>query len=107
VDHVRDLYTKDGFADWFEDEYQLATQLYKAHRIAEIRHPEMKKLNQDEIFEKVQKKYRTVWYNLFRDNDMMEEIQKDVRRTRQELGFFIKPLNINRELTESERKIVD
>jgi hypothetical protein len=35
---------------------------------------------------------------------MMEEIQKDVRRTRQEIGFFIKPLKLNRELTEDERK---
>lgn len=48
-----------------------------------------------------------MWYNLFRDQDMMEEIQKDVRRTRQEIGFFIKPLKLNRELSEQERKQVD
>lgn len=38
---------------------------------------------------------------------MMEEIQKDVRRTRQEIGFFIKPLKLQRELTPEEKKQVD
>jgi hypothetical protein len=104
---VQSIYEKDGDHETFEEEYKLAASIYKSHRIAEIRNPKMKKLNQDEIFEKISKKYRTVWYNLFRDQDMMEEIQKDVRRTRQEIGFFIKPLNINRELTDEERKKVD
>ena len=104
INQVRQLYEKDGNQDSFDEEYKIASSIYKTHRIAEIRNPKMKKLNQDEIFEKISKQYRTVWYNLFRDQDMMEEIQKDVRRTRQEIGFFIKPLKLNRELTEDERK---
>ena len=33
------------------------------------------------------------WDEFFDDMDLLEEIQKDIRRTRSELQFFIKPLD--------------
>jgi hypothetical protein len=49
------MYEKDGNQDSFDEEYKLAASIYKTHRIAEIRNPKAKKLNQDEIFEKISK----------------------------------------------------
>ena len=45
------------------------------------------------------KKFQNEWNNFFADHDLWDEIWKDVRRTRTEIGFFKLPLDSNRKLT--------
>jgi len=66
-------------------------------RIDEIRNYKDKKAihqmhYEKEIFEQIEEKYRPIWKTYFRDQEIWEEINKDVRRTRSETGYFEKPL---------------
>jgi len=33
------------------------------------------------------------WHNFFKDEDILDEIEKDVKRTRTELEFFSRPID--------------
>lgn len=44
--------------------------------------------------ETINPEFRQYWDSFFKDKDLMEEIQKDVRRTRSNLNFFSKPLDV-------------
>jgi hypothetical protein len=45
------------------------------------------------------KKFEAEWETFFTDNELWDEIWKDVRRTRTEIGFFRLPLDTNKTLT--------
>lgn len=34
------------------------------------------------------------WYGYFDDQDVLDEIEKDVKRTRSEISFFCKPVDM-------------
>lgn len=55
--------------------------------------------DKEKIAELPAKKFQNEWNNFFADHDLWDEIWKDVRRTRTEIGFFKLPLDSNRKLT--------
>ena len=66
--------------------------MYKQLRIDEIRAARKNKKKEEENKEKIEKRvpqHWDVWLNFMRDQDTLDEIQKDIRRTRSELQYFI------------------
>lgn len=87
-----------GDKDKFKIDFVVAKKAFKKLRIDEIRnYRDKKKLNElnneQEVFFEIEEKYRTIWRKYFRDQDILDEIEKDVRRTRSETGYFQKALN--------------
>ena len=74
VDDLELLYEKNGDFEQFKDDFLVASKTYKEYRISVIRNPKLKKHSPDEILGVVDPKYRGQWYQLFRDQDLAEEI---------------------------------
>lgn len=74
VDDLRQLYEKNGNVEKFEDEFKLASKTYREYRISVIRNPKMKRYSHDEILGNIDAKYRGDWFQLFKDQDLAEEI---------------------------------
>jgi len=55
--------------------------------------------------ETIPKDIQKVWNAFYSDMDLMEEIQKDIRRTRSDLNFFISPIDSrDKPKNEAEKK---
>ena len=90
---LEDVYQNDK--ELFDKDFKSAKAAFKQLRIDEIRnYKDKKKLheldNQQDIFNDIDEKYRQIWKKYFRDQDIYEEIEKDVRRTRSETKYFTK-----------------
>ena len=88
----------------FEKDLGIAHKYHKYMRLKNIRNqrkaaPTAAQIFEDEEFENnsnieaVDKELHLKWHEFFSDMDLFEEIQKDIRRTRSDLGFFIQPLD--------------
>lgn len=82
----------------FDKDFKFAKQAFKQLRIDEIRnYKDKKKLheldNQQGMFHEIDEKYHATWKKYFRDQDIYEEIEKDVRRTRSETKYFTKAVD--------------
>ena len=51
----------------FDEEFKAASKIYKDYRISVIRDPKNKKHSPNEILGDIDAKYRSKWYELFRD----------------------------------------
>ena len=80
----------------FKKDYQIARQEHKLWRKFKIRGDPADKAKMEEL---PPKKFQNEWNNFFADHDLWDEIWKDVRRTRTEIGFFKLPLDSNKKLT--------
>jgi hypothetical protein len=80
----------------FKKDYQTARAEHKLLRKYKIRGNPVDK---EKMAELPAKKFQNEWNNFFADHDLWDEIWKDVRRTRTEIGFFRLPLDSNRKLT--------
>lgn len=80
----------------FKKDYQTARAEHRLMRLTKIRGDQIDK---DKLAEIPKKRFENEWNNFFADNDLWDEIWKDVRRTRTEIGFFKLPLDTNRSLT--------
>ena len=94
--YMESLYTDK---DEFRNDYQTARAEHRATRIAKIRGD---KLDKEKLAALPKKKFENEWNNFFADNDLWDEIWKDVRRTRTEIGFFKLPLDPNKKLTTED-----
>lgn len=97
VEDIQKIYLDDGRSEEeFEEDFKLSKRLYRDMRLQEIRGKKHVSVgligDQNEEQSLCDDKYRIVWQNFFRDQDLIEEINKDVKRTRTELEFFKKPL---------------
>mmetsp|Transcript_6830 Transcript_6830/g.11025 ORF Transcript_6830/g.11025 Transcript_6830/m.11025 type:complete len:185 (-) Transcript_6830:724-1278(-) len=103
LDKIRTIYAEDGLPEEvYKSDFNWAKKLYREMRIQEIRGKKKAhvgildekdgNLSSDE--QKISStKFRIIWQNYFRDQDLIEDIQKDVKRTRTELNYFKKPTN--------------
>lgn len=80
----------------FKKDYQTARVEHKLRRKYRIRG---NAVDQEQLAELPPKRFQNEWDNFFADHDLWDEIWKDVRRTRTEIGFFKLPLDSNRKLT--------
>lgn len=93
---MESLYTDN---EEFRKDYQTARAEHKLVRIAKIRGD---KLDQEKLDALPKKRFQNEWNQFFDDNDLWDEIWKDVRRTRTEIGFFKLPLDPNKKLTTED-----
>ena len=94
--YMESLYTDK---EEFRNDYQTARAEHRLIRIAKIRGD---KLDKEKLAALPKKKFENEWNNFFADNDLWDEIWKDVRRTRTEIGFFKLPLDPNKKLTTAD-----
>ena len=74
MEGLKSKYESNGDKELFDNEFKAASKIYRDYRIAVIRDPKSKKYSPDEILGDIGEKYRAQWYELFRDQDLMEEI---------------------------------
>ena len=45
----------------------------------------------------------SVWHQFYKDQEIWDEIEKDVKRTRTEMGYFCKALDPSRNITPEDK----
>lgn len=91
--YIEGLYTDK---EEFKKDYETARAEHRLIRIAKIRGD---KLDTEKLAQFPKKQFVNEWETFFADNELWDEIWKDVRRTRTEMGFFKLPLDPKKKLT--------
>lgn len=101
-------YLPNAPADWITH-MRDQQKVYESFRNELIIEPELSKEKESEFRQKTRvvdhplsQDKESVWNKFHEDRDVWEEIEKDIKRTRNEIGFFTKPI-IDWEYTEEEQ----
>jgi len=87
TDLIKSTYGEDK--ELYLKEKEIARSEYRRLRKEEIRN----KGKSEPIESELGDEKKTMWQNHHRDQDIWDEIEKDVKRTRTEMEYFLTPLD--------------
>ena len=88
----------------FAKDFQTAKKEHKEIRVYAIRN-KGKQMKYSPAESQVTESMFMKWHTYFQDQDILDEIEKDVKRTRTELKFFSRPIDPKLNTPENQERL--
>jgi len=92
--------------DLFKSDFENAKKEHREKRLYEIRNKGKKPFKYSPAESQISEGKFMIWFTYFADEEILEEIEKDIKRTRSEMSFFCNALDPENNTPQNTERLI-